>query len=167
MLPKKMPEDQKPDETQSAKSPARRRHRGRRGGRGRGRKTSAPAAETDVPETEAVSEKKVVTAETSEPAPAPVTGPPPLVERVARLARRTAREPEHQRSAISEALQEVEKIIEELRQVVEQMEEVLELVEVAERQKIADEREIDSLRRALRQLRHPRDRHSGEHESHG
>ena len=36
------------------------------------------------------------------------------------------------------------------------MEEVLELVELAERQKFADEREIESLRRPLHQLQHPR-----------
>ena len=36
------------------------------------------------------------------------------------------------------------------------MEEVLELTELAERQKNLDEREIDSLRRALRQLQLPR-----------
>jgi hypothetical protein len=36
------------------------------------------------------------------------------------------------------------------------MEDVLELVEHAERQKLGDEREIDSLRQLLRQLQHPR-----------
>jgi hypothetical protein len=36
------------------------------------------------------------------------------------------------------------------------MEDVLELVEHAERQKLADEREIESLRHALRQLQQPR-----------
>jgi len=43
-------------------------------------------------------------------------------------------------------------IIEALKRAVDQMEEVLELVELAERQKLGDEREIESLRRALRQL---------------
>jgi len=38
------------------------------------------------------------------------------------------------------------------------MEEVLELVELAERQKSADEREIESLRRALRKIQQPRNR---------
>jgi hypothetical protein len=37
------------------------------------------------------------------------------------------------------------------------MEEVLETLELADRQKIEDEREIESLRRALRQLHEPRD----------
>ena len=36
------------------------------------------------------------------------------------------------------------------------MEEVLELVELAERQKSADEREIESLRRALQRIHQPR-----------
>jgi len=36
------------------------------------------------------------------------------------------------------------------------MEEVRELVELAERQKSADEREIESLRRALRKVQQPR-----------
>jgi hypothetical protein len=36
------------------------------------------------------------------------------------------------------------------------MEEVLETLELAERQKTADEREIESLRRALGHLRRPR-----------
>lgn len=47
-------------------------------------------------------------------------------------------------------------IVESLKQALRQMEEVLELVEHAERQKLADEHEIDSLRRLLRQLQHPR-----------
>ena len=47
-------------------------------------------------------------------------------------------------------------VVESLRQVLNQMEDVLELVELAERQKLTDEREIDSLRRLLRQLQHPR-----------
>ncbi|MGO9479304.1 MAG: hypothetical protein ACLP7I_15340 [Limisphaerales bacterium] len=47
-------------------------------------------------------------------------------------------------------------IVEALKQALGQMEDVLELVEHAERQKLADEHEIDSLRRLLRQLQHPR-----------
>ena len=46
-------------------------------------------------------------------------------------------------------------IVESLKQALNQMEDVLELVEVAERQKLGDEREIDSLRRLLRQLQQP------------
>lgn len=54
--------------------------------------------------------------------------------------------------AISRAIEEVTAIIESLRKVLDQMEEVLELVELAERQKLADEQEIQHLRRLLQQL---------------
>ena len=59
-------------------------------------------------------------------------------------------------SAISQAVSEMTQVVESLREALNQMEEALELVELAERQKITDEREIDSLRRLLRQLQHPR-----------
>ena len=58
-------------------------------------------------------------------------------------------------SAISRAIDEVRQIVASLEQVLEQMEEVRELVELAERQKSADERQIESLRRALRRIQHP------------
>jgi uncharacterized protein (DUF3084 family) len=53
-------------------------------------------------------------------------------------------------------MDEVRQIVASLEQVLEQMEEVQELVEQAERQKMADEREIESLRRALRRIHQPR-----------
>jgi hypothetical protein len=59
-------------------------------------------------------------------------------------------------SAISQAVSEVTQVVESLKQALNQMEDVLELVELAERQKLTDEREIDSLRRLLRQLQQPR-----------
>jgi hypothetical protein len=59
-------------------------------------------------------------------------------------------------SAISQAVNEAMQIVESLKQALNQMEDVLELVEHAERQKLADEREIESLRRLLRQLQPPR-----------
>ena len=59
-------------------------------------------------------------------------------------------------SAISQAVNEVMGIAESLRQALNQMEDVLELVELAERQKLTDERAIDSLRRLLHQLQQPR-----------
>ncbi len=59
-------------------------------------------------------------------------------------------------SAISQAVSEVTQVVESLKQALNQMEDVLELVEHAERQKLGDEREIESLRRALRQLQQPR-----------
>ena len=46
------------------------------------------------------------------------------------------------------------------------MEEVLELAELADRQKTADEREIESLRRALRQLQRPRGQRPHDEGSH-
>jgi hypothetical protein len=59
-------------------------------------------------------------------------------------------------SAISQAIEEVTQIVESLKQTLDQMEEVLELVELAERQKLADEREIESLRQTLRKIHQPR-----------
>ena len=58
-------------------------------------------------------------------------------------------------SAVSRAIEEVTQIVELLKQTLDQMEEVLEIVELAERQKLADEREIESLRRELRKIHRP------------
>jgi hypothetical protein len=69
-------------------------------------------------------------------------------------------------SAIGRAIEEVTQIVESLKQTLDQMEEVLELVELAERQKVADEREIESLRRALRKIHQPHEGR-GEHHEHG
>ena len=55
-------------------------------------------------------------------------------------------------SAIHEAVAHATFIAEALRQLHEQMDEILELVEVAERQKLTDERELEELRRALRRI---------------
>jgi hypothetical protein len=63
--------------------------------------------------------------------------------------------------AVTEAIEQVNHIIETLRATLNDMEEVLETVELAERQKIADEREIETLRRGLRQVQRPRE--GGEH----
>jgi len=60
--------------------------------------------------------------------------------------------------AISKAVDEVRQIVESLEQALQQMEEVLRLVEMAERQKVTDEHEIESLRRALRKIQQPRSR---------
>ena len=59
-------------------------------------------------------------------------------------------------SAIGQAVGEVRQIVESLEQALEQMVEVLRLVELAEQQKFADERELESLRRALHKLQPPR-----------
>jgi len=113
-----------------------RRHRGRRGGRGRPRLPQARSAPA--------------TGVTASPEAAP------LIERVAALTDRLADKDVPHTSAISHALDEVMQIVASLKQAVDQMDEVLELVELAERQKLADEQEIESLRRALRQLQRPR-----------
>ncbi len=55
-------------------------------------------------------------------------------------------------TAISQAVEHAMFIATALKELHDQMDEVLELVEIAERQKIADERELDELRRALRRI---------------
>jgi len=59
--------------------------------------------------------------------------------------------------AVQEAIEEVNRIIATLRATLEDMDEVLETLELAERQKIADEQEIETLRRGLRQLHRPKE----------
>jgi methyl-accepting chemotaxis protein len=71
--------------------------------------------------------------------------------------RRTHQRPEPKVPAISTAIEEVNKVVEELKRALDEMEEVLELLELAERQKIDDEREIEELKRALRRLHRPRE----------
>lgn len=85
-----------------------------------------------------------VTAESSQPA-------------IEAAEQRHQPEAAHQPPAISDAIEQVNRIIEELKHSLDEMEEVLETLELAERQKIDDEREIQSLQRALRQLHRPRD----------
>jgi hypothetical protein len=65
-------------------------------------------------------------------------------------------------SAIHEAVVHATEIAEGLRELVDRIDEILELVEVAERQKLADERELDNLRRALRRIQPPRQSHGHE-----
>jgi uncharacterized protein YjgD (DUF1641 family) len=60
-------------------------------------------------------------------------------------------------AAVREAIDDVTGIINTLKDALDEMDEVLETLELAERQKTADEHEIESLRRAMRQLRGPRD----------
>jgi len=115
-----------------------RRRRGRRGGRGRGgRRSPSPVVATSTPSAEPAQEQ------------------PTLLEAVAKVAGQVSRPRQPDRSAISQAIDEISQIIESLKHVLDQMEEVLELAEQAERQKTADEQEIESLRRALRQLQRP------------
>jgi methyl-accepting chemotaxis protein len=88
---------------------------------------------------------------------------PGLLEAVAGVAEQISPERKPQQSAITQAIAEISQIIEALKRVLDQMEEVLELAELAERQKTADEQEIESLRRALRQLQRPADRSGRRH----
>lgn len=66
-------------------------------------------------------------------------------------------------ASVQEAIDEVNGVIDALREALDEMEGVLEMLELFERQKNADEREIESLRRALRQVHRPRD---GGHQQH-
>ena len=59
-------------------------------------------------------------------------------------------------SAIHQAVSHATEIAESLKHMIDQLDEVLELVEVAERQKLVDERELEELRRALRRIQPPR-----------
>jgi predicted RNase H-like nuclease (RuvC/YqgF family) len=131
------------------RSPGGGRRRGRRGGRGRGRRRghSSPAAQTEQP-AEVSGEETIVEGTTT---PAPQTA-------AVAHGRRDA-------STISQAVDEVREIVESLEQALEQMEEVRELVELAERQRFADEREIESLRRALRRIQQPRGHQEAQHKA--
>jgi hypothetical protein len=117
-----------------------------------------PAPEAEIaPATEAVSE----TLESPQPAPAFEESPPPPP-----FEPEPEPEPGHapappqapaSMSAIQEAIKDVDHIIETLRATLDDMEEVLETLELAERQKDADEREIEQLQRSLRQFHRPQD----------
>jgi hypothetical protein len=128
------------------------RRRGHRGGRGRRRPTpSVPATEQPAP-IETLPPPQAAPAVSPSELPAP-PAPPRQQFLPAVPAPRAAQSDD---SAISQAVSEVTQIVESLREALNQMEDVLELVELAERQKLTDEREIDSLRRLLRQLQQAR-----------
>jgi hypothetical protein len=134
------------------------RRRGRRGGRGRRR--PAPAVHLSVEQTESPVKQieppiRLLEEMPVRPAPSkPKFQPdvPAPVEPPRETFQTEPRKNNPDISAISRAVNEVTEIVESLRRALEQMEEVLELVEVAERQKITDEREIESVLRALRQF---------------
>jgi hypothetical protein len=69
------------------------------------------------------------------------------------------------KASVQGAIEQVNEIIHSLKESLEQMDEVLESLEYFERQGHADEREIESLRRSLRQLQRSRD--GGRHPHHG
>ena len=156
-----MPEEQQPESMRPVPPKGLvPRRRGRRGGRGRRRPVPAipvsgqpaqsepPAKHTEPPIR--LREEKLVRPTPSNqqfasPAPDPIEPPKEKIRPVPRKSNPDV-------SAISQAVNEVMQVVESLRETLEQMEDVLELVEHAERQKITDEREIESLLRALRQL---------------
>jgi len=133
-MEEQQPESNQPVPTHSSGG---RRRRGRRGGRGRGRGRGLRQSQQTAP--------------LDQPADAPAVEAvaPPLETSTAAPGAKDA-------SAIGQALDEVRQIVGSLEQVLEQMEEVREIVERAERQKSADEHEIESLRRALRRIQSPR-----------
>lgn len=93
------------------------------------------------------------------PAPSKHRIQPPVHEAVP-----VARVAKPEGSAIGRTVEEVRRIVESLEQALEQMVEVLRLVELAEHQKFADERELESLRRALHKLQPPhRERREDSH----
>ena len=88
--------------------------------------------------------------------------PPPLMREPREIPRPPIREPEPRAPmAVQQAIEEVNQVIETLRGTLDDMEAVLETLELAERQKNADEQEIETLRRGLRQLHRPRE--GGQH----
>jgi hypothetical protein len=169
-----VPDEPKPEQSESstAKRP---RRRSRRGGRrhSRRRADQSPEAEPATPgaavETGKPSEtpEPAGTLEESEPITAPAHTSPVSIETEERepirprqshpSEERRQREPEPRTSAIASAVEEANKVVEELKRALDEMEEVLELLELAERQKIDDEREIEELKRALRRLHRPRE----------
>ena len=148
-----MLEEQQPELNQTV--PAKNlvpRRRGHRGGRGRRR----PAPAVPISEQSAQTEPPIRLREEMpvRPEPSKQKFQPaiPPVEPPKEKLRPAPRKNDSGISAISQAVSEVTQIVESLRQSLEQMEEVLELVELAERQKLTDEREIESLLRVFRQF---------------
>jgi len=150
--------------------------RSRRGGRGRRRPAARPPTEVGKPSSEVQEQGSNIEEGISEPTALETRldsagedfrgeiAPPEEREGVELQERREERPIErpvrHERrdfkpaepAAVTEAIEEVNVIIISLKQVLDQMEEILETLELAEVQKTADEREIQSLRNALRQF---------------
>ena len=153
-----MSEEQKPES--SSQPPAkdlRPRRRGHRGGRGRRRPAPSLSASGKAPKPNLPpqAEPPILLREEMPVRPAPSKPFQPHsapVEPTEEKFHSAPRRNNPDISGITRAVNEVTDIVESLRQALERMEEVLELVEIAERQKIADEREIESLLRALRQF---------------
>ena len=150
--------------------------RSTRGRRGRGRRRRArtprpdpttetiPAESTETPNEQLessadIDEQPQTASTTAEPEPEharEAISPPAIPPRSGQIA---------SKRSIQEAIEQVNQIVETLKESLEQMDEVLEVLEYFERQGQADEREIESLRRSLRQLQRPRD--GGQHSHRG
>ena len=133
-----------PPEKPKSPPPERRGRRPGRGYRGRGRRPQQhqqpPAGQQPVAPPPAHLE------------PSPTTSEPPVP------ASRELEPPSPPSPAtIQSAIDDVNQIIGTLRDTLVDMEEVLETLELVERQNNADERELESLRRALRTLHRPRE----------
>jgi hypothetical protein len=133
-------EEPKSASASSPPSPVKGRRRSRRGGRRHSRRRGPRPPEQSS--SDATSSRDAT--ETIEPAPIETEPGHPAESRSI---------PEG--SAVSGAIDQVMRVIDELKHALNEMEEVLETLELAERQKIEDEREIESLQRALRQLHRP------------
>ena len=103
----------------------------------------APSPETEIPDQPPSAQVRAVRAE-----PSPTAEPKPLAPVPRSL---TPAAPE----AVKQAIDEVMAILASLREAVDKMDEVLEILEEAERQKTADEREIEALRQQLRRFHRP------------
>jgi hypothetical protein len=145
-----VPDEAPKGSAEQSNSPVRGPRRSRRGGRRHSRpraprppQSSAPAVAgktaTDAPESADELREESMAA----PEAAPVEEPGSFREP----------EPEPVGSAVSQAIEQVTRTIDDLKRVLEQMEETLETLELAERQKIDDERELEALQRAMRQFR--------------
>ena len=135
-----------PEQSQNAPAPLKGGpRRSRRGGR-RHSKRREPRSQALPPGDAIVAESSIPAVEQAEHRREPTAQKP-----------RRYSEPDNEpiTPSITTAIEQVNKIIDELKHSLDEMEEVLETLELAERQKIDDAREIESLQRALRQLHRP------------
>lgn len=159
-------------DTSVSRSPHRRGRRSGRGRRGRGHRgrSKAQTETTAIPpeersreeqpepifelaaEQRADAEPEAAGTEPVEPLEEPAVAEPAPVAPTETAPTQTASRP-----SVEKAIEEVNGIVDALRGALDDMEEVLEMLEAFERQNNADEREIESLRRALRQMHRPRD----------
>ena len=152
MAPEQESEPLSPVPEASQAPPARRRgRRGGRGRRGRGRPSPQQESQEALPQAEPAVESE---ADVVEPTPVVSEAPPPPPRAIQPASPQ----------AVQQAIEEVNRIIETLRGTLDDMDLVLETLELAERQKNADEQEIETLRRGLRHLHRPRE--GGEHSHH-